>query len=191
MTRVDTHPPTRARILSAAVALTTSEGWAAVTMGRLADEAGVSRQTVYNEVGTKAGLAEAMVLAELDRFLELVDDGFAAHPADLGRALRAAIRGVLREARGNALLRAVVSPGAGDLLPPLTSDAGALLDAATAVVAARISAYDVALDGRARDAAVDMLVRTVLGHVIQPSGPTDRSADDIAALATRLLTTAG
>ena len=35
-----------------------------------------------------------------------------------------------------------------------------------------------------------MLVRTVLGHVMQPSGPPERSADDIAALADRLLTTA-
>lgn len=189
MTHLDEGTSTRARILSAAVALTTSEGWAAVTMARLADDAGVSRQTVYNEVGTKAGLAEAMVLAELDRFLVLVDDGFAAHPDDLGRALRAAIRGVLREARGNALLREVVSPGGGDLLPPLTSDAGAVLDAAAAVVAARISAYDVAVEGRERDAIVDMLVRTVLGHVIQPSGPPDRSADDIASLAMLLLTT--
>ncbi len=34
-----------------------------------------------------------------------------------------------------------------------------------------------------------MLVRMVLGHVMQPSGPPDRSADDIAALAARMLTT--
>ncbi len=180
---------TRQRIVSAAVALTTAEGWAAVTMSRLADDVGVSRQTVYNEVGSKPALAEAMVLTELDRFLTLVDSGFDAHPDDLGAALRSAIRGVLREAAGNDLLRAVVAPGSGDLLPPLTTDAEALLDSAKAVVRERISAYDVAVAGRSREAVVDMLVRTVLGHVMQPSGPPDRSADDIAALAARMLTT--
>jgi len=190
VTPVATQASTRARIIAAAVALTTSEGWAAVTMARLADEAGVSRQTVYNEVGSKTGLAEAMVLTELDRFLSLVDDGFAAHPDDLAPALRSAVRGVLREARRNELLREIVSPGGGDLLPPLTTDAGALLDAARAAVSVRVAAYDLELSGRDLDAAVDMLVRTVLGHVIQPSGPPDRSADAIAALAARMLTTA-
>ena len=46
--------------------MTASVGWASVTMGRLADAVGVSRQTVYNEIGTKPGLAEAMILRELD-----------------------------------------------------------------------------------------------------------------------------
>lgn len=189
MTRADEATSTRQRIVSAAVDLTCAEGWGAVTMSRLADEAGVSRQTVYNEVGGKPALAEAMVLTELDRFLALVDAGFDTHPTDLAAALRAAIRGVLREASGNELLREVVSPGGGDLLPPLTTDAGALLDSAKAVLQHRISSYDVVVTGRARDAAVDMLVRTVLGHVMQPSGPPDRSADDIAALGARMLTT--
>ena len=63
---------TRDRIVAAAVEMTTSSGWAAVTMARLADAVGVSRQTVYNEVGSKPALAEAMVLEELTRFLGVV-----------------------------------------------------------------------------------------------------------------------
>ena len=46
----------RDRLCDAAVGVITSEGWARVTMARLADEVGVSRQTVYNEIGTKADL---------------------------------------------------------------------------------------------------------------------------------------
>ena len=46
----------RDRLLEAAVELTTTAGWAKVTMARLADEVGVSRQTVYNEIGTKNDL---------------------------------------------------------------------------------------------------------------------------------------
>ena len=60
---------TRDRIVAAAVEMTTSSGWAAVTMARLAEAVGVSRQTVYNEVGSKPALAEAMVLEELARTL--------------------------------------------------------------------------------------------------------------------------
>ena len=54
-------PTTRDRIVAAAVELTTTSGWASVTMSRLAAAAGVSRQTVYNEVGSKPALAETMI----------------------------------------------------------------------------------------------------------------------------------
>ena len=44
----------RERVIDAgASALTTEDGWAQVTMARLADVVGVSRQTVYNEIGGK------------------------------------------------------------------------------------------------------------------------------------------
>ena len=188
MTQATTAPSTYVRIVRAAIALTTQDGWAALTMTRLADDVGVSRQTVYNEVGTKAGLAQAMVLDELARFLAVVDDGFARNPEDLPGALRASVRGVLLTAERNELLRAIVSPGGGgELLPPLTTDAGELLDTAKTVVLERISAYDVNVDQRTLLAVVDMLVRTVLGHVMQPSGPPGRTADDLAELTARLL----
>ncbi|HRI97380.1 MAG TPA: TetR/AcrR family transcriptional regulator, partial [Nocardioides sp.] len=92
-----TAPPLamRERVLEAAVTLTTDDGWAHVTMARLAEVVGVSRQTVYNEVGSKPALAEAMILRELDRFLGLVTVAFDAHPTELVEAIRAASRAVL------------------------------------------------------------------------------------------------
>ena len=76
------------RVVAAAAALTLEVGWAGVTMGKLADRVGVSRQTVYNEVGSKPQLAEEMVLAELAKFLAVVDAAFDRHPADLVEAIR-------------------------------------------------------------------------------------------------------
>ena len=85
----------RERLVDAAVTLTTEVGWAQVTMARLADTVGVSRQTVYNEIGSKPRLAEAMILRELERFLELVTAAFDANPTDLVAAIRAASGAVL------------------------------------------------------------------------------------------------
>src|SRR4249919_2366859 len=138
----------RERIVGAAVALTTEVGWARVTMGTIADRVGVSRQTVYNEVGTKPGLAEAMILHELDRFLGVVSLAFDAHPDDLVSAIREASRGVLTLAQDNQLLHAVVSATHGadtELLPLLTTHAESLLVAAKTVVAARVAPYDITL----------------------------------------------
>ena len=103
---VTTRPLTmRERVIDAAVNLTTEVGWAQVTMARLADVVGVSRQTVYNEIGTKPRLAEAMILRELERFLGLVTAAFDAHPTDLVGAIRDASRAVLEASQDNPLLQ--------------------------------------------------------------------------------------
>ncbi|MCY7396034.1 MAG: TetR family transcriptional regulator [Nocardioides sp.] len=183
-------PSMRVRIVDAAVDLTTEVGWSQVTMARLAERVGISRQTVYNEVGTKATLAEAMILTELDRFLGNVSLAFDAHPADLVGAIRAASGTVLENAQDNQLLRAVVSATHGadtELLPLLTTHAGSLLSAAKIVLAERVAAYDVGLAPGRLEAAIDMVVRVVLSHVMQPSGDPAATADDIAWIAARLL----
>jgi AcrR family transcriptional regulator len=188
---VTTRPPTmRERVIDAAQVLTTQQGWAHVTMGRLAEAVGVSRQTVYNEIGTKPRLAEAMILRELDRFLELVTAAFDAHPTDLVAAIRDASRSVLEASKDNPLLHAIVSATHGadtELLPLLTTHAGALLSTAKAVVVERVTPYDVDLTPTQLDAAIDMVVRVVLSHVMQPSASPERTADDIAWISARAL----
>jgi AcrR family transcriptional regulator len=178
------------RVVAAAADLTLEAGWAGVTMGRLADRVGVSRQTVYNEVGSKPQLAEEMVLAELARFLAVVDAAFDEHPGDLVEAIRAASRGVLELAGRNALLQAVVSASYGaetELLPLLTSHNDALVHAATDAVRRRVAGYRVAIDDRHLAAAIDMVVRLVLSHVVHPTGDPDSTADDIAWISGRTL----
>jgi AcrR family transcriptional regulator len=183
VTSTDTATTTRQRILDAAVELVAEAGWASITMAGLADRAGVSRQTVYNEIGTKSALADAVVLDELGRFLAVVERGFERHPRDLRAALRAAVQGVLERAADSALLRAIVTATSGgdtELLPPLTTRSSSLIEAASAVVDARIAGYGVTADARTRMTVVDLLVRTVLSHVMQPSGSPRSSAERIA-----------
>jgi AcrR family transcriptional regulator len=180
----------RERVLEAAVTLTTEAGWAQVTMARIADEVGVSRQTVYNEIGTKPRLAEAMILRELERFLALVTLAFDAHPTDLVGAIRDASRAVLEASQDNPLLHAIVSATHGadtELLPLLTTHAGTLMSTAKTVLVERVAPYDVPLSPGQLDAAIDMVVRVVLSHVMQPSAPPDRTAEDIAWISERVL----
>ena len=180
----------RDRLCDAATRVIADEGWARVTMARLADEVGVSRQTVYNEIGTKNDLAEAVVLRELDRFLAGVVRSFDENPDDLVQAIRDSARRVLKYAQNNALLHAVVSATHGadtELLPLLTTHAESLLVAAKAVVRDRIAAYRIDLAADRLDAVIDMVVRLVLSHVMQPSADPANTADDIAWVAERVL----
>jgi len=180
----------RDRIIAAATDVTSEAGWAKVTMGRLADRVGVSRQTVYNEIGSKPALAEAMILSELARFLELVGDAFDAESDDVVAAVRRACRDVLAFAVDNTLLHAVVSASHGadtELLPLLTTHSNTLVETAKVVVTERIKAYDIPISDSRLTAVIDMVVRLVLSHVMQPSDTPEVTAERIAWIAARVL----
>ncbi|MFD5827420.1 TetR family transcriptional regulator [Lentzea sp. NPDC060358] len=180
----------RLPIIEAAIELTARTGWAAVTMGRLAEQVGVSRQTVYNEIGSKNALADAMMAHELGRFLAVVGDAFDRHADDLVEAVHDAVRDVLELARDNLLVRAIASATHGadtELVPLLTTQARTLLAEVEGVLTARVAAYPTGLDDERARVLIDLITRTVLSHVIQPSGTPASTADGLAWLASRVL----
>jgi AcrR family transcriptional regulator len=180
----------RERIIEATAALTVEQGWAAVTMSELGTRVGVSRQTVYNEVGTKSDLAESLVLWELGHFLETVNSGFDRHPDDLVAAAREAVLRVLQRAEVNPLLRAVVSGSEGavtGLLPLLTTDSASLAGAASVVIELRLGDYDHGIEPPRLGALVDTIVRLVVSHVIRPTGTPEESSRHIAWIIEQVL----
>jgi AcrR family transcriptional regulator len=63
---------TRERLLAAAARLSADEGWNAVSVRRVAGEAGTSTRAVYSLFGSKRGLEEAMHTVLFERLLELM-----------------------------------------------------------------------------------------------------------------------
>ncbi len=182
----------RERVVAAAAELTCESGWRAITMARLAERVGVSRQTVYNEIGSKPALAEAMVMRELAVFLGEVETAFDGHPDDLVAAIEEAVSRVLRLARRNALLQAAVSASYGaetDLLPLLTTRSDALIELAADVVEQRVASYDLPISGRRLSSAVDAVVRVVLSHVVHPTADPATTGEDLAWFVGRVLRT--
>lgn len=180
----------RERLISAAVELTSQRGWAGMTMARLAAEVGVSRQTVYNEFGAKENLAEAMVLNELGRFLELVESAFAAHRGDLVESVRAAVVDVLTMSAQNPLLRAALASRQGaetDLLPLLTTHSEPLLDMARDLIRGHVEAFDLGFDDPSLEGLIDLVVRTVLSHVVRPGASPQETADALAWVVSRVI----
>jgi AcrR family transcriptional regulator len=180
----------RDRMLTAAAGFTADNGWGALTMGKLADLVGVSRQTVYNEIGGKPQLAEAMVLRELEIFLGLVDSAFVDYPDDLVGAIRAAAFRVLDVASTDPLLHAILSHSQGadsELLPLLTTNSEPLLGAAREMIRSHLGSYDFALEESRVEVLIDMVVRLVLSHVMQPTQQPAETAETIAWIAARVL----
>jgi AcrR family transcriptional regulator len=170
------------RLLDAAGAAFADEGWHKLTMAKVADRAGVSRQTVYNEFGTKHALAEQLVLRELDAFLDVVAHRFTAE-ADFGAAISAAVDGALGTARKNALLGAVLeSAHSGDTeLLPIIFQSRDLVDRATEFLFELVRAGfpDVPLGDDRLLVALESVVRLILSHVSSPSRSDDQTVADI------------
>jgi len=175
----------RDRLLDSAQAQIERRGWSSVTMSRIADDVGVSRQTVYNELGTKRQLAEHLAMRELARFLDVVRERMAAH-SDLVEAVRAACEGVLELGENSLLVRTIVGSVPGehdpDLLSILTVESGEIVDVAKIAVTECIVAggHDLPLGEADIDVAVESVVRLVLSAITRPSKPPAEAARDIA-----------
>ena len=185
MTDVVVGAPVRERLLDAAQDVIERSGWSSVTMAGVADIDGVSRQTVYNEFGTKHGLAQPLVLRELDRFLALVRDRMAEQP-DVVSGIRSACEGVLVMGEHSLIVRTIVGAQPDehdtDLLQLLTTESGEIIDSAVLVVMHCIVEFypplpftDVELD-----VAIESVVRLVLSAITRPSKPPREAAADIA-----------
>ncbi|MFF9087066.1 TetR/AcrR family transcriptional regulator [Streptomyces sp. NPDC014991] len=111
-------PAARESLLDAAYTALTRRPWSAVRMVDVAVSAGVSRQTLYNEFGSKEGLARALVRREADGYLAGVERalGSAAEPRD---RLTATAEWTAVAARENALVRAMLTGCWTERLPAL------------------------------------------------------------------------
>lgn len=177
------------RILDAAYERVTAEGWDRLKMTRIATTAGVSRQTVYTEYGSKAAIGQALVMREVERFLTGIQDQLLAHPGDMRAAITAAIGYTLRTAADNPLLKAILTSSRGgdeDLLTHLTTRSEPLLDTAIGMLTAYTAEVWAEIDAHSRDLAVEAVVRLTVSHLVQPVLPPDLSAERIAEITMRV-----
>ncbi|WP_262701765.1 MULTISPECIES: TetR/AcrR family transcriptional regulator [Streptomyces] len=115
-------PAARESLLDAAFAALERGPWPRVKMSEVAAAAGVSRQTLYNEFGSKDGLARALVRREADAYLCGVERALSggSGPAALaapGERLAAAAVWTVRSASENPLVRAVLTGRWNERLP--------------------------------------------------------------------------
>jgi len=193
MTASTDSPRQRLRdtIVDAARGRAIAAGWDAVRMGGVASAAGVSRQTVYNEFGSKDGLAAAAVQHEVQRVLAGIASELERHD-DLVEAVQATVEWVLDFCHGHRVLQRLLADSReghdGGLLPLLTTRADAVVEPATAMLLSyaqerwpeRLAAGD-------GPAVVDVLVRHIVSHVVLPAGDPRDVASGIALVVDRSL----
>ncbi|MGW0332674.1 TetR/AcrR family transcriptional regulator [Streptomyces sp. NPDC003011] len=112
-------PAARESLLDAAYTALARRPWSAVRMVDVAAAAGVSRQTLYNEFGSKEGLARALVRREADGYLTGVERALTG-PGDARERLTATAEWTATTARENVLVRALLTGCWSERLPAPT-----------------------------------------------------------------------
>jgi AcrR family transcriptional regulator len=155
--------------------------WSEVTMADVAAAAGVSRQTLYKEFGSRDEFAQAFVLREADGFIGAVESALDAHLEDPLAALTAAFGLFLAAAAEDPLIRAAIR-GGGEMLPFVTTQGQTLVEGAAErlrwAIAARwpqAGEHDVAL-------LAECLVRLAISYATLPVAPAGMTASSITEL---------
>jgi AcrR family transcriptional regulator len=160
-----------------------SRPWSEITMSDIAGAAGVSRQTLYNEFGSRAEFAQALVLREAERFIDAVQSTIAANADDPALALRATFELFLTVAAENPLVSAIVSgDGADELIALFTTRGETLVEtAATRLTEALLASWPLV---DADDAALigECLVRLAISYAALPKAAPSETAEGVALL---------
>ncbi|MBS1679598.1 MAG: TetR family transcriptional regulator [Actinobacteria bacterium] len=160
-----------------------SRSWSEVTMGDIAADAGVSRQTLYKEFGNKNDFAVALTIHEGERFLGAVEDAVRAHTDNPRDAIRAALELFLRTAGEDRLIRILLSDdGSGGMLPFVTTQGMPVVLWATTRLSAVIEeGWPEASQGDVKLLA-EALVRLAISYITNPSETPDSTAASVAEL---------
>jgi AcrR family transcriptional regulator len=155
--------------------------WSEVTMADVAAAAGVSRQTLYKEFGSREEFAQAFVLREAERFIAAIEGALDAHLDDPEAALTAAFGLFLAAAAEDPLVRAAIH-GGGEMLPFVTTHGQPLVQGAAERLRAAIA--ERWPQAREHDAALlsECLVRLAISYATLPVAPAGMTAASIAEL---------
>lgn len=175
----------RDAILDAMHDLLTTRPWQSIKLSDVAAAAGVSRQTLYKEFGSRQGLAQGYALRIADRFVDAVGAALDANVGDFNAAFTEGFRNFFIEAAADPLVISLLTGDAKpDLLRIVTTDSGPIITrSAQRLVAVLTGAWVKASDDDAGVLA-RAIVRLAISYVSMP--PEDNN--DVAADLARLLT---
>jgi AcrR family transcriptional regulator len=157
--------------------------WSEITMADIALAAGVSRQTLYKEFGSREEFAQLLVLREAEHFLDAVEQAVSANVAAPTKALTAAFELFLRTSAENPVVRAVVlEEGAEELLSLLTTQGKPLVERAAERLTTVIVASWPLIRPRDAELLSDVLVRLAISYAALPSGAAEATAASITSV---------
>jgi AcrR family transcriptional regulator len=149
-------------------------------MSHVAETAGVSRQTVYNEFGSRSALVEAYLLREIETLIAEVSTAVAAQASDARAALRTAFELFLKLASDEPIVEVLADRAESGELGRMLTVVGrsiALEQLSPLIVATwpQVTRADA-------DLLVDALARLAISHAMLPSADPHDVADAVTRM---------
>lgn len=162
-----------------------SKDWSAITLSDVARTAGISRQTIYNEFGSRQGLAQGYALRLADRLVDAIDDAITSNVGNVTAAFSEGFRMFFTESAADplviSLLTGVAKP---DLLQMITTDSAPIITRASErLTEAFINSWVGASDSDAGVLA-RAIVRLAMSYISMPPEANHDVAADLARLMT-------
>jgi AcrR family transcriptional regulator len=179
---------TRDALLDAAYDAAVGGDWARTRMADVARAAGVSRQTLYNEFGSKDALAQALAIRTVEEFIAGTEATLdAADPANPVEAVGQAALYTLQRAADDPLLKATLIDDGG-LLSFLTTRGEPVLALARESFERYYKTHWPDLSPSDIDRAAETIVRLTISYLMQPGdAPAEVIAARLADLAATML----
>jgi AcrR family transcriptional regulator len=118
----------RDSVLDAMRDLLLNRDWSAITLADVARAAGISRQTIYNEFGSRQGLAQGYALRLADQLVDVIHAAIDNNVGDIYAAFLEGFRLFFTESAADplviSLLTGVAKP---DLLQIITTDSAPII----------------------------------------------------------------
>ena len=162
-----------------------TKDWSAITLADVARTGGVSRQTIYNEFGSRQGLAQGYALRLADRLVDDVSRAIDGHVGEMHAAFLDGFRAFFTASAADPLVISLLSGAAKpDLLQIITTDSGPIITHCSRRLAAAFR--DSWVEVEESDAAVlaRAIVRLAMSYVSMPPEADHDVAADLARLMT-------
>lgn len=177
----------RDSVLDAMRDLLLARDWSAVTLADVAGAAGVSRQTIYNEFGSRHGLAQGYALRLADQLVDVIDAALDNNVGDIHGAFLEGFRLFFAQSAADplviSLLTGVAKP---DLLQIITTDSAPIITHCSQRLTTTFTHSWVQVSDTDAGILARAIVRLAISYVSMPP----ESDHDVAADLARLFTPA-
>src|SRR5271169_5825367 len=175
----------RDSVLDAMRDLLLTRDWSAITLSDVARAAGISRQTIYNEFGSRQGLAQGYALRLADRLVDTVHAALDANVGDIYESLRQGFRRFFAESAADPLVISLLTGVAKlDLLQIITTDSAPIITRASERLTSTLTQTWVAITDEDAGVLARAIVRVALSYVSMPPEADHDVARDLARLLT-------
>lgn len=165
--------------------LLVTRDWSSITLSDVARAAGISRQTIYNEFGSRQGLAQGYALRLADRLVDAVDHAIQGNVGDIYAAFLQGFRAFFTESAADplviSLLTGTTKP---DLLQLITTDSAPLITRCSERLTGTFMDSWVRASEEDSGVLARAIVRLAMSYVSMPPEADHDVARDLARLMT-------